>query len=67
MAPGLPQSRLVLCEKRRLFVARVRATLQVLELMGGEHAGLSQEAKGLYNPQIMGSASPDTPESSEEQ
>ena len=41
-------------------------TSQVLELMGGEHAGLSQEAKGLYNPQIMGPASPDTPEGNEE-
>jgi hypothetical protein len=32
--------------------------LQVLELMGGEHAGLSQEAKGLYNPTIMGAPAP---------
>lgn len=32
--------------------------LQVLELMGGEHAGLSQEAKGLYDPTIMGAPAP---------
>ncbi len=28
---------------------------QVLEMMGGEHAGLSAAQKGLYDPEIMGS------------
>lgn len=30
------------------------ASLQVLEMMGGEHAGLSAAQKGLYDPNIMG-------------
>ena len=38
--------------------------LQVLELMGGEHAGLSREAKGLYDPRIMGAPDPGTDSSS---
>jgi hypothetical protein len=32
--------------------------VQILELMGGEHAGISEAAKGLHNIEITGPSNP---------
>ena len=32
--------------------------VQILELMGGEHAGISEAAKGLHNIEITGPTNP---------
>ncbi len=32
--------------------------MQILELMGGEHAGISEAAKGLHNIEITGPTNP---------
>ena len=32
--------------------------VQILELMGGEHAGISEAAKGIHNIEITGPSNP---------
>ncbi len=39
--------------------------LQILELMGGEHAGISEAAKGLHNIEITGPTNPSEKRDSE--
>ena len=39
--------------------------LQILELMGGEHAGISEAAKGLHNIEITGPTNPTEKQDSE--
>lgn len=56
---SLLRSRRALRSQDRVTLSCVGAfCLQILELMGGEHADISEAAKGLHNIEITGSSDP---------
>ena len=51
----LRSRRAMLCQDIVTLICVGACCLQILELMGGEHADISEAAKGLHNIEITGS------------
>lgn len=52
------QSRMLLLDAVDQKLKQYVCWVQILELMGGEHAGISEAAKGLHNIEITGPSNP---------
>ena len=57
-ACGVMQSQMLLRDAVDQKLKQYVCWVQILELMGGEHAGISEAAKGLHNIEITGPSNP---------